>query len=72
PGLINAGVYLLNTAKFLSETPSDKPFSIEHDYFQKEAAKGSLFGQPFSSYFIDIGLPDDYQKAQHDFERFIY
>ena len=72
PGLINAGVYLLNTAKFLAETPSDKPFSIEQDYFQKEAGKGSLFGQPFNSYFIDIGLPDDYQKAQHDFERFIY
>jgi len=71
-GLINAGVYLLNRADFLRETPVDKAFSIEQDYFQQLAGSGRLYGKAFSSYFIDIGLPDDYQKAQDDFERFAY
>lgn len=71
-GLINAGVYVLNTERYLRETPADKPFSIEQDYFQKIAGQGHLFGKAFSSYFIDIGLPEDYTKAQHDFKRFAY
>lgn len=71
-GLINAGVYILCKEKFLLETPVDAAFSIEHDYFQKKAGTGSLFGKAFQSYFIDIGLPHDYEKAQHDFNRFTY
>ena len=26
----------------------------------------------FDKYFIDIGIPEDYQKSQNEFERFAY
>jgi len=62
-GLINGGIYLLPTGVF---DGYDLPinFSIEKDFF--EAHKKSLHLKPFYSqgYFIDIGIPEDYQKAQ--------
>jgi D-glycero-alpha-D-manno-heptose 1-phosphate guanylyltransferase len=72
PGFINAGVYLLCRSKFLAATPEAQPFSIEHDYFSAQASKLTIFGFPHEGYFIDIGIPQDYQKAQDDFKRFKY
>jgi D-glycero-alpha-D-manno-heptose 1-phosphate guanylyltransferase len=70
PGLINAGVYLLNKKTFLQNIPSEENFSIEKDFFQKAAGKLRLKGFAFDAYFIDIGIPADYQRAQHEFKRF--
>lgn len=72
PGLINAGVYILSTAQFLKHTPANKNFSIERDFFETRPGDTTLHGFEFDGYFIDIGVPEDYQKAQHDFERFAY
>jgi D-glycero-alpha-D-manno-heptose 1-phosphate guanylyltransferase len=72
PGLINAGVYILNTEYFLGNTPAGKPFSIEKDYFAKCSKHNNIFGQEFQGYFIDIGIPEDYQRAQHEFREFKY
>lgn len=70
PGYINAGVYILNKKDFLEKTPVEKNFSIEHDFFQTQASSGCLSGFLYDSYFIDIGIPEDYQQAQNDFKRF--
>ena len=72
PGLINAGVYLLNREIYTEETPSEKNFSIEKDFFEKKHSKLNLFGFTYDDYFIDIGIPEDYNKAQHDFKAFKY
>lgn len=72
PGLISAGVYLLDREVFIEETPAHKNFSIEKDFFEKKVGKINLFGFTFNGYFIDIGIPEDYQKAQHDFKAFKY
>ncbi len=65
-GLINAGVYLMNRNAFLQISFPEK-FSMEKDYMEKYVGKIAMFGFLSEGYFIDIGIPDDYEKAQHDF-----
>ncbi len=64
-GLINGGVYLLNVAKFLEHYFPEK-FSFEKDYLENNAANGKLFGIKQNGYFIDIGVPEDFSKAQFE------
>jgi len=65
-GSINAGVYLLDRKLFLQHTPANAKFSIEKDFFEKEIPTLPIYGFEFDGYFIDIGIPEDYTKAQHD------
>lgn len=64
-GLINGGVYLLNKAKFFAYSFPEK-FSFEKDYLERYFGKGGFYGVPQQGYFIDIGIPGDYHKAQED------
>jgi len=66
-GYINGGVYLMN--RNILENFPDK-FSLERDFFEPEANEGKFFGFPAKGYFIDIGTPDDYLRAQDDFVEF--
>ena len=72
PGLINAGVYLMNRDLYLQKTASNINFSIEKDFFEKKIKEIEIFGFEQKGYFIDIGIPEDYSKAQHDFKEFKY
>lgn len=67
-GLINGGVYVLNKQKFLNRTFSSK-FSFEKDYLEKFCEEGKFFGSVQDGYFIDIGIPSDYQQAQIDLKK---
>lgn len=71
-GLINAGVYLLDRNYFLENTPSDLAFSIEKDFFGKVSGQPEIFAFEYAGHFIDIGIPDDYLRAQHEFKEFKY
>lgn len=71
-GLINAGVYILNKNLYVSQTPEQSKFSIERDFFEKQLEHFNIRGFEFEGYFIDIGIPEDYEKAQHDFKAFTY
>jgi len=62
-GMINGGVYMLNVNKFLEENLSTK-FSFEKDYLEKFSEQRRMFGAVQDEYFIDIGIPEDYAKAQ--------
>jgi len=72
PGIINAGVYMLSCDVFMDETPAEKNFSIEKDFFEKKLNKLNFYGFAYSGYFIDIGIPEDYKQVQHDFKTFKY
>lgn len=72
PGLINGGVYILNRELFLNETEANIAFSIEKDFFEKRINQITIFGFEYQGYFIDIGIPEDYNKAQIDFMNFKY
>ena len=62
-GLINGGVYALNVASFLAK-PLPTQFSLEKDYLEKYAQEGKFYGNIQEAYFIDIGIPEDFAKAQ--------
>lgn len=64
-GLINGGLYVLDAEKFLSESLPEK-FSFETDYLEKFYTKRKMFGLVQDEYFIDIGIPEDYERAQKD------
>jgi len=62
-GLINGGVYLLDRSRLdLSILP--EKFSFEKEVLEPGAAIGEIGGWVSDAYFIDIGIPEDYQKAQ--------
>ena len=61
-GLINGGVYALNTSHFLS-LPFPEKFSFEKDYLEKYCASEKMSGFIQDAYFIDIGIPEDYARA---------
>jgi D-glycero-alpha-D-manno-heptose 1-phosphate guanylyltransferase len=62
-GLINGGVYALNLKMFGSEQFPEK-FSFEKDYLEKFYSTRNLMGFIQDEYFIDIGIPEDYERAQ--------
>jgi len=64
-GLINAGVYALQVHKFLEEDFPER-FSFEKDYLEALYDKRIMFGIEQEGYFIDIGIPEDYEKAKAD------
>jgi D-glycero-alpha-D-manno-heptose 1-phosphate guanylyltransferase len=62
-GLINGGVYALSIAPFLQKT-FPRSFSFEKDYLEKEVSSHRIMGMVSDAYFIDIGIPEEYQRAQ--------
>jgi len=64
-GLINGGVYALNIPSFLNEAMPEK-FSFEKDYLEKFYAIRKMSGVIQDEYFIDIGIPEDYNRAQNE------
>ncbi|MFZ1785706.1 MAG: nucleotidyltransferase family protein [Ferruginibacter sp.] len=62
-GLINGGIYALRVAAFLNEDWPQK-FSFEKDYLEAFVDKRKIYGIVQREYFIDIGIPEDYERAQ--------
>lgn len=71
-GTINGGVYILNKDLYLTTTLQGTNFSIEKDFFEKELNSLVFKGFEFNGYFIDIGIPEDYTRAQHELKEFTY
>lgn len=65
-GLINGGVYALDAERFLARKMPLK-FSFEKDYLEQFYKEGKMFGDVQDAYFIDIGIPEDYERAQTEF-----
>lgn len=64
-GLINGGVYVINRLEYIFEGLPEK-FSFETDVFESQCKLGKLFGVVQNGYFIDIGIPEDYNKADKE------
>lgn len=67
-GLINGGIYAINKQWLLSLTMPQK-FSFEKELLQTHVNDYNFGSVCFNTYFIDIGVPDDYHKAQKEFYR---
>lgn len=59
---INGGVYMLER-EFFSAIPAGEPSSLEKDVFPGLVGQ-KLFGFRTRSYFMDIGIPRDFRRAQ--------
>lgn len=66
-GYINGGVYVLESS-LLANNPHSKLFSFESDVLQKHVRQLTVGAFVDNGYFIDIGIPEDYLKAQLDFK----
>lgn len=64
-GLINGGMYAIHKNRFLLENLPHK-FSFETDYLEKFYGSRRMFGAIEDKYFIDIGIPEDYARAQKE------
>ena len=62
--LINAGIYVLKKKKCMEIFSNFNIFSFEQDILQTHLINMRIFGKIFNEYFIDIGIPEDYMKAQ--------
>lgn len=65
-GLINGGVYVINNNSSIFDGLPDK-FSFETAVLEPQCATQNLQGVVQDGYFIDIGIPEDYEKANQEF-----
>lgn len=67
PGLVNGGIYVIErSALDLQNLPLE--FSFERDVLQAELARLRPLGVPSKGYFIDIGIPEDLERARRELE----
>ena len=64
-GYINGGVYLIHR-KLFDKHPQPKKFSFEKDLMTKFYTQELFYAMPSDGYFIDIGIPEDYARAQQE------
>jgi D-glycero-alpha-D-manno-heptose 1-phosphate guanylyltransferase len=70
PGWISAGTYVL--ARNLNWPPAlAEKFSIEIDFFVPEIARLRPAAFKVQGYFLDIGIPEDYDRAQTELAAFL-
>jgi NDP-sugar pyrophosphorylase family protein len=62
PGLVNAGVYLLQK-QIVRELPAVRAISLEKEVFPSLLDR-AVYGLVCTGLFIDIGIPDDFKRAQ--------
>jgi len=62
-GLVNSGVYWLKSeiVNYIEHTPC----SLEQQVFPKLVAESRLIGRVYKGFFIDIGIPEDLQRARN-------
>lgn len=64
-GDINAGIYIFQKQALAKITP-DRPVSLEEKVLPELAADGRLYAFVSELYFIDIGVVEDYRRAQRE------
>lgn len=65
-GLINGGVYL-TSKQYLESLQLPENFSFEKEVLEPQVKNGQVYGFVSDTYFIDIGIPADYEQVQKDF-----
>lgn len=65
-GLINGGIYAIQR-DWLQQLDMPEKFSFEKEVLQAMVEQETFYGLSFRNYFIDIGIPEDYYRAQREF-----
>lgn len=61
-GVINCGIYIVKKS-IIQHLPDKDKFSFETDFLEKSTSNLKIVPYISDNYFIDIGIPEDYQKA---------
>jgi len=64
---VSMGVYAFSR-RVLDRVPDDTPFGFDHLMLSLIADGADVRAFPFSGYWLDIGRPDDYDRANAEFE----
>ena len=64
-GWINGGIYMLNR-HLLVDFPMPVKFSFEQDMVEPNIARIRPVAFQSNAYFIDMGIPEDYERAQSE------
>ncbi|MCS6934299.1 MAG: nucleotidyltransferase family protein [Chitinophagales bacterium] len=62
-GMINGGVYYVQKNLF-AHAPASQSYSFERDILEKHVSRLRMSAYVCDGFFIDIGVPEDYAKAQ--------
>ncbi len=65
PGLINGGIYLFKR-DLIEKSGFTGRFSLEHDLLPLSCQTKKVYGVLYNDYFIDIGIPEDLEKARKE------
>lgn len=68
-GQINGGIYVINKNTFQKLNFPHK-FSFEKEYMEKYFNEMVFCGFKYDGYFIDIGIPEDYEKSQEEIPKY--
>lgn len=60
-GSINGGIYMMNRSLFKGFNIGEK-FSFEKDIMQKRFTEEKFYAYVSGDFFIDIGIPEDYER----------
>ncbi|HEX2897419.1 MAG TPA: sugar phosphate nucleotidyltransferase, partial [candidate division Zixibacteria bacterium] len=66
---VSMGIYVFNKS-ILNLVPNDQPFGFDELVFELIDKKVPIHTFPYSGYWLDIGRPDDYQRANDEADRF--
>lgn len=64
---VSMGIYVLNK-QLLEKVPQNMAYGFDHLMYDLIKRKDPVFRFPWKGYWLDIGRPDDYQKAIEEFE----
>ncbi|QHW31546.1 NTP transferase domain-containing protein [Paenibacillus rhizovicinus] len=64
-GYINGGVYILNRSELMHDSIPER-FSFETEYMQMYYGNKRFLAYKSEGYFIDIGIPADYHRAEKE------
>jgi len=65
---VSMGVYAMNQ-KALEIVPENTPFGFDNLMLAMLEQKKEISTFPFNGYWLDIGRPDDYERANEDYEK---
>jgi D-glycero-alpha-D-manno-heptose 1-phosphate guanylyltransferase len=69
PGIINAGCYVIPVS-LACQLPKEDKFSFENNFLSQHVAQGNYYLYLAEGLFIDIGIPEDYLRAQVELGNF--
>jgi NDP-mannose synthase len=65
---VSMGVYVMNR-ELLDLIPGDSPFGFDDLMLKMLAGKMKIAVYPYHGYWLDIGRPEDYEKANEDIQK---